>query len=267
MSKACVVCIVGLSLALCASSAPAALLHYWDFEDASTGSTGLLADTVLSYASKAPGAVANPLNTNAAAQTAVAGMTAGTGIKFNGYGLYNSALTDLGGTFTFETWFRQDAGGSNGNMRLLTGWGGCLGIHLNSANLLGITVGNVSQAPVSTYVNPGYNKWIYMAVVADASNHLVTVYANTGSGLNLVGTGSVVYSGSSAGGPFRLGNGDKYTGSASFDHIAIWDQALTPAQLAANMADITPALNAPEPATMAVLGLGGLGVLLRRRRR
>lgn len=270
MSKSSVLCIITLSLAMCAGSAPAALIHYWSFEDASAGSTGTLADTVLSYASKAPGAVATPLNTNAFAQQVdtVTGHS-GTSIKFPSYGGYNaSAATSFGSTFTMEGWFRVDGYGCNGNNRLLYGWGGVVGLHLNSSTLWGVTVGGVQQNN-TTWTNPGTGQWVYLAVVADAAAATVTTYVKRPSDAGITQISqSTAYNGSSTwAGGFWLGDLTKYTGANSMDDIAVWDTALNTTQLADHMTNLSGALNAPEPATMAVLAFGGLGVLLRRRRR
>jgi len=269
-----VLCVVGLALAVCAGNAQAALIHYWGFEDASAGSTATLADTVNSYASKAPGAVATPLNTNAYAQQVDAATGhSGKSIKFPSYGGYNAAAaTSFGSTFTMEGWFRVDGYGCNGNNRLLWGWGGVVGIHLNSSTLLATVVGGVTQVsgvwPAPG--NPGTGQWVYLAVVANAPAATVTTYISRpgDAGALVQVSQSTTYNGSSTwAGGFWLGDLSKYTGANSMDDIAVWDAALTPTELTSHMTNLDAALNAPEPATMGVLALGGLAVLLRRRRR
>lgn len=268
MRKSClVISAVGLSLLLCAGGASGALINYWSCDTANDTGTGL-GDSIGGYtATPAGGSTTNP-------PLRVAGATgiADSGVKTYGptggpASGFVTTLRSFGSIFTYEMVFRWDANAYNWNY--LTNRAGdpvSLSQQVSSKKLT-MTIGTTAILTTTTGPtwNPTAGSWWYLAVVCDgttASLYLVP------QGTTLTGAaGSAAFSGSStvAAGGHGIGNpdGSRYGLNGAVDWEAVSNTALSLTELNTHNTSNSPV---PEPTTMGVLALGGLSMLIRRRR-
>jgi hypothetical protein len=113
--------------------------------------------------------------------------------------------------------------------------------------------------------------WIYLAATVDLDSKQMNFYVYDKDGNPLhSGTSSFattdwnpeVY------GQVRIGGGASPTNNVWIDEVSVDDQVLTESQITARVASMAAGnpLSVPEPAAMALLGLGGL-MLIRRKRK
>ncbi len=111
------------------------------------------------------------------------------------------------------------------------------------------------------------NEWVHVALTFDHTSGVAKIYENgieTGTATMPAFTGFSLAEQDTAGiGDFS--GGDNPNGL--MDDVAVWDETLSETQIANVIANGAAGYNVPEPATMSLLLLGGLGVLARRRRR
>jgi len=147
---------------------------------------------------------------------------------------YLSIGTDAANQLFFET------NGANGVSIFNNGtFGGGPGLTTNSAGAI------------------DFNAWNHIALTLDSSNNQSVLYLNgfqtatstwaAGETFNILQLGS------------RFGEGVRASPNASIDEVRIYDETLD-ATAIANLSTI------PEPSSIALLGLGGIALILRRRK-
>jgi len=174
----------------------------------------------------------------------------------------------LGQAFTVEMWVHAGAGGGFTNN--------------TSATFMTATDFNITKAG---YGDPGTRS----AKIGASTNGNVTTWSGTGwHQIALVSdgtTGTYYYDGvATSVGPVGTmatnismaigvaGSGGNYSPGMDvyIDDLAMWNESRSAAQIAIDATATGPGLGltvAPEPATMAVLALGGVAALLKRKRR
>jgi len=275
MSKSCIIIsVVGLSLLLCAGGASGALIHYWDFEGAVNGTVAPLADSANAYMQGA-GAAAVPMNA-----TATMSVTSGLGGVGNAVKVSNSlgsfaatGLTSFTSSFTLEEWVRYD-GTSGKNWNYFTPRNGSpVTLADYKAPTGTFSAGTAGGSSGTTVWNPTIGTWYFLAVVGDATAGTISLYvtpAGQGATTQLGASGTTYNGTTTAANAFGIGadpGANGYGVAATFDMVALWNTALPKATLDSHYLSGLQLTPVPEPATMGVLAVGGLGVLLRRRRR
>jgi len=266
--KLIVVCFAIVAVFSWTGAASGALMHYWDFEDADGTLGDVLADTANLYIGNA-GAGAKDL-TASTAYTVAAGYGTPKAVSGNNYGYQGfptADLTDLGESFTYEVWVRRDGPGYRGWDRMTQQGGPC---YIQSGNnTFSVSDPGGSASAVVGYVDVYGGTWYHMAVVADNTAGTIDAYLTPvgGAAPVLVATGAYAYTGTPAGVAFGVSDTYKYNADAAYDDAAIWNTALDTATLTDHYLNGLGLVLIPEPATMGLLALGGLGLLLRRKRR
>ena len=265
--KLIVVCFAIVAVFSWTGAASGALMHYWDFEDAVAGTSDDLADTANLYVGNG-GYTAQPLTPIAGTTITATGRDGGVSVQSGMSGpCYEAAgLTQIDTpSFTMEGWM-QWGNTYRGWANPFGTWGQTVMIHMGGSKFW-VGVGPVTYCDYGV-TDPAVGDWIFLAVVADATAGTVTGYFNK-DGDTLTGydqTVADVYAGVSTGNAFRVGM-DYKTHDGLYDWVVFYDQALPEATINDHYLNGLGLVLIPEPATLGILALGGLGLLLRRKRR
>ena len=189
------------------------------------------------------------------------------------------------GSFTVSLWFNPtDPSGSpemlasKGNASS-SGLGWSIWLTADDLYVRGQQVGGGGDDRFGQYLPDALtaDEWQHVALVLDRDNDIITGFLNGSNDGWLAGGGGaqtdVLIPGSSISAVESLLLGRRATTGASYDGLlddfAVWDRALTADEI---QSIYSAGLNGwtftgiPEPTTMALLGLGALGLLRRRRR-
>jgi hypothetical protein len=241
--------LAGVLLAVPTANA-ATLLHHWEFENNLTDSEGLLdvsGGTPTYVAGKFGQALSvngNDRVTTGSSPWAVATNAAVSNISYGGWMKLVSSSGASSNIMGFQdsartgTWIRID------------------GANTPTPNFFGRVngPGEVMSTPAGSVT---VNDW-----------HHVIMTVSSGDGMKLYVDGNVAAS-NAAGTLFDNGTDwwighDTFTGS--FDDMAIWDGVLTSTEVGNAQLSGAASFAVPEPSTTALLGLGGLALILRRRK-
>jgi hypothetical protein len=237
---------------------------YWNFDEADGDAidqvNGLAADTLVGGASAAR--VASTTNGGGISLGSAASLSGAGGAKWTA-----ANLTHDGGAtqWAIEFWAQSSAdtlsdfryvlgGGGNGNDPAILHWGGQMQYYPNG--------GGVQGAGLAT---PNSSSWTHYVFVVDSDGQTAAVYLdgdlwgdqNLGNPADPHPFGRQVI-----GGHNPSGGGENFVGL--IDEVAIYDLS-NAGDLGAAGQRIANHYNVPEPASIALLGLGGL-LMLRRRR-
>lgn len=264
------------------SSNAASLVHHYSFDDLVTG--GNATDSV--------GGATGIWDGDANANIAVAGII-GTASQTNdengGNGAEHYTIGSLNGIdgatqFSISLWFRQDVDTNNNsnynglfmtrNATSQTGGGGeNWGIAIennNSPRHIDWRVDGQAGTETDNIIGNVSNDWNHVAYVYDSTTNTTSLYQNgslvtsenVGPGVGAIVTGGSWDIGDDACCPSR-----EFTGT--LDDISVWTGALTADEVAAIYQGGLQGIDAPnaipEPASVALLGLGGLMMLRRRK--
>jgi hypothetical protein len=237
---------------------------YWNFDEAGGDAidqvNGLAADTLVAGASA----------TRVASTTNGGGISLGSAASLSGAGDGKFSAADLthpGGATQWATEFWAQSGdpgtfnyllggGGNGNNPAFLQWGGAMQYYPNGGGV---------QAPPSL-AHPTSSSWQHFVFVVDSDGQTATVYVdgdlwgnqNLGNPADAHPFGRQVVGGHNPGGA----SAENFSGL--IDEVAIYDLS-NAGDLGAAGQSIANHYNVPEPASIALLGLGGL-LMLRRRR-
>lgn len=174
---------------------------------------------------------------------------------------------DLNANMTVSVWYTTES--------LYTNWQTVIGksdgswrIARASSSTTGLTFEGRKPHDVPAFLDvPG---WHHVAVTVDRTAELNTVYidgavAGTHSPGSTFGTNSF---------RMQIGGNPQASGrgwDGNIDDVALWDRALTPAEISSIWNDGDGAsiasLTIPEPTSIVLCGLGGFALMLRQRRR
>jgi len=180
-------------------------------------------------------------------------------------------------SFTIEGWIKPGGTGATANIAQLTGTGSptvilYLGMITGAAGTtnLGDGYGDISVGgthhQIVTSAPLDLNAWNYLALTYDGSSHALTLYALDSSStatspLAVAASTSVTATLPSA---LTTSSFIAYGTNVSYDDVRISNTVLSDADLGYH-ASFT-ATSVPEPASLSLLGLGGLMLLKRRKR-
>jgi hypothetical protein len=200
-----------------------------------------------------------------------------TAVKFDGgttvneccgenAGHMSASLATLGSTYSYEGWFNYNISPS---FRLLVGTvaGRGTGSAFDAVEIWGssdastkgkVFVHNGSSTITGTQVTTS-NVWYYMAFTRTGSSVNVYLRGLNGQSENISGTLSPTFTTTA----FQVGQrNDNFWGfPGRIDEVAVYDYALTQSQADLHFA----AASIPEPASLMLIGLGGMAALVRRR--
>ena len=242
------------SLAL-ATSANATLLAHWTFDE---GAGNTAAD------SSGSGLTA----TTTAATTWIAGKSgnAANNPKFTLSDSSSLALADGNTAFTISLWANTT---TNNGFTVLAGFEGTGGggdryaIKASSGVIQATLGGATASADLAATSN---GNWIHIVAVNDPTAGNSKVYID---GLQSGTNGSVINL-SSTTSEFTMGtywNSNSWDFTGALDDVQVYDEALSLADV--QLLNANPGLNLttiPEPFSAALLGLGGLALIMRRRK-
>lgn len=258
MKSTLVILTLGMVLMMTAS-APAAIINYYTFD-------GNLSDTAPQGTNATNLTVSGTAVTYAAdgtRGTQVAVMAAGTELDFP----VSNADLALGNNFTVEWWSYSTNWGLTTSQDVLVANNYSIRLANNHGYQVGTIAAGVDGGSVSSSPRFAANVWIHNALVV-RSDGTFDYYLDPGLGTARTLTGTYSTGSLGATTSLRLGYlaGGYSPGTAmNVDDMVMYDTALTLPQLTANSISGHPVI--PEPATLAVLGLGGMGLWWRRHRR
>lgn len=261
--------ILNLALCLClAQSASAALIFQMDFNDAD-GNQSLL--------DRGTTGVTGVFNGNATYSTDVASVNGGGySASFSGTNVDNANFGDINAldglsAFTMTAWVKSstvNSGGPSGSARIVSKRDASTGFELyyhdTDNQLEFVTNGSVANGGASF----AGQQWTWVAVTYDSVAETATFY--TGDGTTLSAGDSANF----AQGAIAATTGDLLIGnynssqrpySGLIDNVRIYDSIEDAASLTSIM-KFNDAVAVPEPSSAALLGLGGLTLIARRRR-
>ena len=239
------------ALAFSATPAGAALIAYWPLSDGQAGSNVTVANDVIDAGLTFTDATSNNTtggNTwvfDATRNRIVLSTTEGSRLTAGTQGIDRSV------GFTWSLW-------ANVNSSNLTDTGAdCIIGTRNGGTWHKIDLAGTSNWAGVSYPNLADDTWHHIAYVGDSTS--VRIYIDG----ELKGTDTSTPT-TTFNGPLEIGGTSRYTEDTTglMSDVAIWNEALTLDRIQA----LAAGGPVPEPATMALLGIGGLLVLRRRRR-
>ena len=242
------------ALAMIIPQANAALLAHWTFDE---GSGTTAAD------SSGNGLTA----TTTATTTYVAGIS-GTAAQLPRFTLADSSSLALAGgntAFTISLWANTT---TSDDFAVLAGFegqgstGDRYAIKTSGGNIEATVGGATAAANLPTTSN---GNWIHIVAVNDPTAGNSKIYVN---GVQSGADGSVINL-SSTDLQWTMGtywNSNSYNYTGALDDVQVYDEALSAGDVTFLFNNAGSTVAVPEPSTTALLGLGGLALILRRRK-
>jgi len=253
--------VAAVAMVVTVASAPAAMVANFTFDDA--GNLGANTGSVATQWNSFSGVSQSTGRFGSGAGSFEAGVSSAWDNNLNVANLESFTLSLHVKSNQTAAWKDFVSIGTTNNVVFVLERTGAEGVaNYNVGNVGGTADGQVVSAPGAGVFDVDDGEWHHLGLTVGGG--ALTLYID---GLN---RGSVAYSGSGALSAFQLASrfGDAGRAiTAEIDDVALFDEALTDGQMQFLSANAAAGLSAvPEPGSAALLGLGGLAVILRRRK-
>ncbi|XAL98015.1 LamG domain-containing protein [Phycisphaeraceae bacterium D3-23] len=258
------------ALAFAGGASAANLVNYWSFEAGFGDSVGSGGGTAGSEVTTGTG---HDGNTAAVFPAALSG-----GGPYNADGYVDTTGVTVSGAFAFSYWFNISDDGTTDPRGIFdmsgNGGDGPQSLYIGNSDSLAFRVdGDGGTGGAALYDNGGAGfedgQWHFVVGNYDPVTGITLHVDGSGVDASAGGFGNATFDADQYLGAFNVG--DPVTGPAvrglngSLDDVALYSGTLTAAEIDGLFAGTIQPTDIPEPGSLALLGLGGLALLRRRR--